>query len=549
VIWKGQEVPLETIEERIADGAGGEVIYPVKVVPHHGPIVPTIVGGQVQDPDPAVGALSVRWTGFEPTADLDAVTGLMLARDVDEAREALDAFEVGSQNWMIADTSGNILWSTHSRVPYRDDAALAWDAESATGLLPCLVLPGDGTAEWTGYWADDAVPWRKNPAAGYIATANNDQVGGSLDNDPSNDLQPDGKSGYLACSFDPGFRQGRIQQRIESHDGLLDLDALSSIQGDHHSPLGERLVPGLLLAIGNAELQRTGAASFPDLAEVVADPAYDPELVATVIELLEAWRSEHDYAAESGIAHDDNQPLVASQPEAQAARATLLFNVWLVRFLGRVFNDELARTGRPSGTGHTIAAVLHILEADPPSLATYDAATGDSALFDDLDTPASESRQERMVRALLDAFAWLEDNAGAPDDWRWGSFHTIRFEALAPIFDLAIPSPSDDVFPRGFPRHGDMHNVDACNYGARRPIDGDIDFSYDSGPTQRFVAELTPDGVRTHNALPGGAVWDKSSPHFADQAELWRRNATHPVPFYLPDVLAAAETRAILRPR
>lgn len=546
VVFEGREVALETVEERILDGNGGEVIYPLQIVPHHGPIVPTIVGGQVQPPDPAVGALSVRWTGFEPTADLDAITGLMYAADVDEARAALEAFAVGSQNWMLADTSGNILWTSHSLVPYRDEAALAWHPETYSGLLPCLVLPGDGTAEWKGYWADDAVPWAKNPGAGYLATANNDQVGGTLDNDPSNDRQRDGKSGYLACAFDPGFRQGRIQERIEGHGAPLDLDDLAAIQGDHRSPLGARLVPQLLVAIENAELQRT-AGGFPDLAEVVADPGYDAELVAQALALLEAWGSAHDYAAASGIAPDDNQPLLASQPEAQAAQATLLFNAWLVRFLPRVFADELARVGRPNGSNHYVAAIFHLLESDPAALATYDAATGDSALWDDLDTPAIESRQERMVRALLDALAWLGASAGPVEGWRWGAFHTITFEALAPVFNLAIPSPSDDVFTKGFPRHGDMHNVDACHYSLRRPLDGEPDFSYGSGPAQRFVIELEPGAVRARNALPGGAVWDKASPHFADEAELWRRNQTHPLPFYLDEVLAAAETRAILR--
>jgi penicillin amidase len=118
-----------------------------------------------------------------------------------------------------------------------------------------------------------------------------------------------------------------------------------------------------------------------------------------------------------------------------------------------------------------------------------------------------------------------------------------------PIFDLAIPRLGDDVFRRGFPRHGDMYNVDACNFDAVAPVDGSIDFHYGSGPAQRFVIEMDPNGIHARNALPGGAVWDRDSRHYADEAELWRRNQTHDVPFYRDDVVANAESRTLFVPQ
>jgi penicillin amidase len=36
-----------------------------------------------------------------------------------------------------------------------------------------------------------------------------------------------------------------------------------------------------------------------------------------------------------------------------------------------------------------------------------------------------------------------------------------------------------------------------------------------------------------------------SAPHFDDEARLWRRNQSHPVPFALGDVIAAKESRAV----
>lgn len=548
VLFEGGEVPLETVDEVIVDGDGNELVYAVKIVPHHGPIIPNVVDGRVLDPDPAVGAVSIKWTGMQPSFEIEAVNDLSVAENVDEARMALEQFGVGAQNWMLADTNGDILWTTHSNVPYRDPRALAWDADTYEGLLPCLMLPGDGTAEWTGFWADDAVPWAKNPTQGFLATANGDQVGGTLDNDPSNDTQPNGSSAFLACSFAFGFRQGRVKHLIEEHDGVFTLDDMEAMQADHRSPLGARIVPKLLVAIENAQLQAFGTSSHPDLAAIVSDAAYDTSLVDELGEMLRAWGDEHDYAAAAGIDLDTNEPLPVDVPEARASQATLLFNVWFVRLLARTFGDELERVGRRSGTGHSVPAILHLLESDPQNLRTFDAATADSILWDDLATPELESRHERMIRALLDAVAWLGQNVGEPAAWRWGAHHVVRFEPPVPLFDLAIPRVVDDVFSDGFPRHGDMFNVDACNYDVTRAVDGDIDFTYGSGPTQRFVIQMDPNGLEVRNALPGGAVWDRDDPHYADEAELWRRNETHPVPFYLADVLDNAESRTLVVP-
>ncbi len=549
VLFKDKEVAIETVREVIVDQNGEELVYEVQIVPHHGPIIPNVVDGRVVPPDPALGAVSVRWTGMDPTFEFEAVRKLATAKDVDEGRMALDLFGVGAQNWMLADTEGDILWTSHANVPYRDDRALAWDPATHQGMLPCLLLPGDGTAEWTGMWDDDAVPWAKNPLQGFLSTANGDQVGGTVDNDPSDDLQPDGSSAFLSCSFAFGFRQGRIRTLIEEQPGVATLENMSEIQADHRSPLGARMVPALLLALDSARQREAGAISRPDLTAIVADPSYDRDVMQRVTEMLESWRDESDFRAASGVDLDSNAALPLELPEARAAQATLLFNVFLVRFMARVFGDELARVGRPGGSAEYVPAILHLLESEAAALATYDSASGDSTLWDDIDTPALESRQERMIRALLDALSWLQTNAGDMAEWRWGNHHRIRFKVPNSIpWDLAIPSGVDETFPDGFPRHGDMYNVDAGNFDARQAVDDGIDFRYGSGPVQRFVIEMDPNGLRVRNALPGGAIWDRDSPHFADEAEYWRKNETHDIPFYLPDVLENAELRTLLTP-
>jgi penicillin amidase len=548
VIFNGKPVAIETVDEEIKLQSGPPVLYKVQVVPHHGPIVPTIdANHQVSPADPAKGAISIKWTGLEATHEIEAVLKLLRVSDVDAAREALKGFGVGGQNWMLGDTSGHILWTSHVNVPIRDPRAFKWDAQTYQGTLPCFVLPGDGTSEWTGFLGDDLVPWAKDPAAGFISTANNDPIGDTLDNDPSNDQLPDGTPMYLACSYDIGFREGKIHKRIQDHKDPFTTDDLSKIQGDEQSSMGTALAPVLVAAIESAQAEATTPGTHPDLSAVVKDAGYVPATIKAVHDLLVAWGAAGGYAASSGINPDDDQPLPASGAtalEAANSQATLIYNAWQVRLLNRTFGDELGKLGVGLDSQTEAKALLRLVQADPATLATFDAATGDSSLWDDLGTPAVvESRQERMIRALLDA---LGDLGPDVSKYRWGAKHTLTFTALLPFWNtLSIPPAGDPIFTTGFPRHGDRFSIDAADYDFVG-VGSALDFTYGAGPTQRFVVDLDPAGPRAFNALPGGEIWDPISVHFADEAELWRRNQTHAIPFLLADVVAAKENRTLV---
>jgi len=554
VVYKGQTVALETIDEEIKLQGGGSYVYKVQVVPHHGPIMPEITADHKVLPlDPAKGALSVKWTGFEATNDVAGIFGLLQAKNVDEAREQLKEFKVGGQNWMIGDTAGNILWTSHVNLPKRDMGALGWNPATMSGTLPCFVLPGDGSAEWNGFLASDLVPWEKNPAAGFLATANNDNIGDTLDNDPSNDKLPDGSPMYIGCGFDLGFREGRIKERLQKLDKTTPED-MASIQGDVRSALGSRLTPLLLTTIDKAEAERKTPGTHPGLSAIVMEAGYDATAIAAVKDLLTKWGTESDYEAASGMDPATNSPLPESgdtAKEVRAAQATLVFNTFVLRLLSRVLSDEFGLAGRQVDSQMRAKAILSLCLNDPTKLATYDATSGQSILWDDLGTPEQETKDERIIRSLLDAMGILSKNVGPSlGDYRWGAYHTIRFEAIVPIFgQLAIPPVGNKTFPNGFPRHGDNFAVDVAGFSTSSSVDKLPNFAYGHGPTQRFVIDMDPAGPKAWNALPGGAIWDSQNPHFADQAELWRRNETHAVPFSVADVVAAAESRIVITKR
>ncbi len=552
VQFEGKTVALETIDEVIGMQGGGSYTYQVKVVPHHGPILPEITADHKVLPlDPMKGALSVKWTGFDATNEVAAIFGLLQATNVDEARETMKQFKVGGQNWMIGDDQGNILWTSHVNLPKREAGALGWDPATMSGTLPCFVLPGDGSAEWNGFLDSNLVPWAKNPTAGFLATANNDNIGDTLDNDPSNDKLPDGTPMYIGAGFDLGFREGRITERLQKLEKATPED-LASIQGDARSAMGSRLTPLLLATIDKAEAEKKTPGTHPDLTSIVMDAGYDSTKILAIKDLLTKWGTESEYEAASGIDPTTNKPLPESgdtAAEVRASQATLVFNTYLLRLIARTLSDEFGLAGRSVDSQMRAKAILALSSSDPTKLATYDAGTGQSILWDDVNTPEQETKDERIMRALLDAMSILEKNVGANlADYRWGAVHTIRFEAIVPLFTaLSIPPGSNSTFPNGFPRHGDNYAVDVAGFSLSSSVDKLPNFTYGHGPTQRFVVDLDPAGPKAWNALPGGAIWDSQNPHFADQAELWRRNQTHQVPFALPDVIAAAESRIVMK--
>lgn len=550
VMYKGQVVPFQKVHETIKIANTPPVEYDVLIVPHHGPIIPTITADHtVQPPAPGSKALSVKWTGHSPTKDISAPLGLVKAKNVDDARIALRNFAIGAENWVVADTSGNIFYTTQANIPKRDKSAFTWDPATFTGNIPCFVLPGDGTAEWTGAMLEEAfVPHQKNPPKGWLATANTEQVGTTFDNDPTNDKLPNGEPMYMGAWHSNGHRLARIQKRIEEIPKLTP-DDMSSIQGDARSAMGSKLAPAIVTAIDHALEEVATPGSHKDLSALVAQSNFKSANFAEIKDLLARWGSESDYLAASGMNPDDNSPSTDAK-ESMASRATMVFNAWHVRMFHLVLDDELKALGFTYWPFGDTRPLLDLMLPPPSSLKTFDATMNDSILFDDLTTTnVVETRDERTLTALLDAIDFLKTRLGQDSSqWQWGRLHTIRFVALVSLWKtLSIPADPDPVFPLGFPRHGDGDNVDVAGYGMPAALDATTSFSYSHGPTQRFVIDMDPAGVVARNALPGGNVWDSRDPHFRDEAELWRKNQTHPVAFRASDVIAAAEGRTVYK--
>ena len=532
VEFNGQDVPIEKIHESIKLNIGDPIEFDVEFVPHHGPIIP--------DTRTDTEALSVRWVGEDPTREFEAFWGLNVATTLDEAKQSLKAFEVGSQNFNIATSAGDIYWSTQSNVPIRDPRALTYDPLTGTGYCPVFALPGTGEYEWTGRIPDEDIPSDQNPTAGFIATANQDGVGTSLDGNPFNDQY------YLGWEFNLGHRMARIHARLTemaSGENITPQD-MKDLQAEHRSAMGAKLAGVIISALDRAEAEHNSSGTHADLTAAVTEAGAKMSKVLEMRDRLSAWTSFDTPAAVEGDPSDQ---------EIADSVATTIFNAILPRVITLSFGDEADLIGERPGSG-MIGKTIQNAMLEPQNMATYDAALGDTVLWDDLATDGvEESRDDRIVRAAVAALDFLEGKLGTDmDQWRWGKLHTVRFTTLVPVdamlgpsYDTySIPTPNDPDFPDGFPRHGDWEVPDACNFGL---WDG-TSYSYGSGPSQRVVVEMTPEGPQAWNALPGGQQHDPEGEHHADEAELWRHNEAPPMYFFEEDVVKHAEERIQFTP-
>ena len=525
VMWKGNKVALQPRKEVIGVGRFGKLSEQREItlydVPHHGPIIPRVTADHKVD---ALGTseLSIRYTGYEPVQLLRAVWNVNRAQTMDEAVAALQRdFLVGRQNWVFIDDRGHIGWTQATRVPRRP-----------AGNAPWKVLPGDGSAEWLGNLDAKYVPHATDPAAGFLVTANNDPIGVTANNDPFFG-QPliDGVPRYLGADYDTGSRAGRITRRINDKKTAgqkLTLTDMADIQADHVTEYGQKLAPTLLAAGDALVKELTQPGSVPELTPLLAAASAPAKaLLPTAVKWVRAW------SFDSSAAMPEDSPSAAQITDSQA---TLVFSRWLAHLDKLALSDELAVLGVTTGSDFRTRLLIRMC-TDPTSLKTgVSARTGDAVLFDDLNTPAEETKLVITAKALLVGLDALATSLGVDGSaWRWGQIHTLTLGFPAGLSGLDLPASDDDTFPHGFPRPGTNGTVDVGSSGLSTTR-----FSYQYGAAMRFVCEMTPTGPRARNVLPGGQIFDPESPHYRDQMELWRKNHASDLAFEDQDVLQSA---------
>jgi penicillin amidase len=269
-VYQGQLEPVIPIPETFRqNNPGSGTPDNLTVVPAGGAIPPATLivprrnNGPIIQLDQGAGtALSVQYTGFSATRELDTFLIWDDARNLADFRRGLELFDVGGQNWAYSDVEGNIAYFTSAELPLREDL----QAGTVNGLPPFFIRNGTGGNEWLParnpqpgqailyeILPYEEMPQTVNPPAGFFVNANNDPAGVTLDNDPLNQTRPGGGILYLNNGY-AGIRGGRITALLRAElagDGKVSFADSQRIQADtalvdasSSSPTWSRRWPG-----------------------------------------------------------------------------------------------------------------------------------------------------------------------------------------------------------------------------------------------------------------------------------------------------------------
>ena len=545
---------------------GGGIPAATLIVPrrNNGPIISLSL-----DPETGSGVgFSVAYVGYAATRELEAFRKIDLARNLDEFIDALQFFDVGSQNFSYADRSGNIAYITSAESPLREDL----EAGTVAGAPPYFIRNGTGGNDWIpdpNPAPTQALPYRIlpfaemprtiNPRRGFVVNANNDPVGVTLDNDPLNTLRPTGGIYYLSPGYADGLRVGRITRRLEAlfKKGKVDVEDMQSVQADVVLGDAEVFVPYIKRALRRA---RAGGAP-PMLADLAAQ-----RRIRKAVRRLRHW----NFTAPTGLAEGYDESDIAgylltpTKEEIDHSVAATIYSVWRGQFIRRVIDGTIANlataTGQASlptpGSAQAIAAVRHLVE----NFATS-GGVGASGI-DFFAVPGLSEPKDRLafviLQSLVDALDRLAGEPFAPafggstdmKDYRWGRLHRLVLDSpLGGPFNLpsaaaGFPPPLADL--PGYPVDGGFSVVDASSHSARAQ-DWD-DFMFGAGPNRRYVGVMGKRRIRGFSSTPGGVSGVLGDALYGNLLLRYLTNDTYPLRNVRRHIRRGAIERIRLKP-
>ena len=183
----------------------------------HGPII--------SDLHPALKntfkAVSMKWSGRIISDEMLATYKIIKAKNWDQFLDGLQYFSVPPQNYIYADTLGNIGYYCTGLIPIRN---------SGNGLIP---QPGwTNRFEWRDRIPFKELPHLFNPPENYIVTANNK-------------ITDDRYPYFISTYWEPAYRAERIKQLLSEKDQFA-LPDFMAMQSDEYSKHAEFLMPKLL---------------------------------------------------------------------------------------------------------------------------------------------------------------------------------------------------------------------------------------------------------------------------------------------------------------
>lgn len=249
----GKWLPVKTRVEEILV-RNGPTVRDTVVYTHHGPIP------YAEDERPFYPSMppgrAMRWIGNEPSNEVGVFLRINRATNHDEFREAIYGLGNLLLNVNYADVEGNIAIWQMGAFPLR------WQGQGTT-----IMDGSEPMNDWQGWIPKEHLPHVKNPARGFVSSAN--QV-------PTDESYPY----YLPGRYLSPERAGRINEVLSQLDEATPQDMMD-LQMDRLNPLARDFLPVLLPLIDPDSLSSDETLSFDELEKW--DYRHNPDVVATVI--------------------------------------------------------------------------------------------------------------------------------------------------------------------------------------------------------------------------------------------------------------------------
>lgn len=163
---------------------------------------------------------------------------------------------------------------------------------------------------------------------------------------------------------------------------------------------------------------------------------------------------------------------------------------------------------------------------------------GEDEWIDDISTGTIEILDDIIQRSFSDCIKAISDSCGTnPDNWKWGTMHTITFEhpmAKVKILDRVFGLNSD-IYSVG----GSNHTV--CPYTYKNP------FVSDDGASERHIFN-TADWDESLTIIPTGASGVPGSEFYLSQTDAYIKGLFYKDAFSANAVRASAKYTLVLKP-
>ena len=339
--WKPVRRVVERIKVRGQPDRLDTVLYT-----HHGPVVHDQPGKPFNPQTPTAHAL--RWTAHDAANEFLAFYRLDRARNYADYTAALASYGAPAQNFIFADNNKDIAIWPNGRFP------LKWRNQGK------FILDGtDPAHDWQGWIPPAHNPHVKNPARGFVSSANQFSAG------------PDYPY-YLNWKFEAYERGHRINQRLAAMTQVT-ADSLRRLQNDNLDLNAQLMLPRLLALASDPAAGAALAADSPE-GQVLAE--------------LRRW--PYQYTAD--------------------AIGPSVFNLWYGTLVKRLWDDDFS----PKATGLEMRSpgrdrTNNLILQEP-----------NSPWVDDRRTPARETLPQLVRQSLRFATDSLTRKFGPlGPKWRW----------------------------------------------------------------------------------------------------------------------------------